>query len=172
MNHKIHRLISCVFGLTSLFIANATAQNAPPASLATEYVFTIEAKIGTTYSMGKTVDGTRQSIAITGGSFYGDSIKGEVIPGGADYQLTRSDGTTRLHAIYMIKTDDGALINVDNVGLIVPESADTPFYFRTSPRFTAPNGKYSWLNQNIFVAGVRFDPAKANTVLIDVYQLK
>lgn len=154
-------------------IVAAQAQDTPPPRLATEYAFTIEAGISGAIEMGETVDGVRRSIPITGGTVYGDGIQAEVLDGGADYQQTRADGSTFIRAVYMIRTDDGALINVVNEGLIVPPaagSADT-VYFRTSPKFTAPNGKYSWLNNTIFVCGVRFSPAKPNTVIIDVYRL-
>jgi len=147
------------------------AAEGPQPNLNAKYAFTIEATISAPIPMGETVDGSRQSIPITGGKFYGDKIKGKVLPGGADYQVTRSDGTTLLNAIYMIQTDDGALINVVNKGILVPASADHPFYFKTSPVFTAPNGKYSWLNQAIFVCAVRFDSNVPNTVFIDVYRL-
>lgn len=163
--------ISFVF-LGTVFLGTTHAQENPPPSLEAEYAFTIEAKISEAITMGETVDGVRRSIPITGGIFYGKGIKGEVLPGGADYQVTRSDGSTLLTAVYMIKTDDGSLINVVNQGYIVPPAEGKPLYFRTSPKFTAPNGKYSWLNNNIFVCGVRMDRSKPNTVIIDVYRLK
>ena len=44
-------------------------------------------------------------------------------------------------------------------------------YLRTSPKFTAPTGKYGWLNSTIFVSAIRFDPAKPGVVIIDVYKV-
>ena len=158
--------------IACIYIGKTFAQEKPLPLLETKYVFTIEAEISGAVVMGETVDGVRQSIPITGGAFYGDNIRGTVLPGGADYQLRRSDGTTLLRAIYMIKTDDGALINVVNEGVIVPPTGGKPLYFRTSPKFTAPNGKYGWLNQAIFVCGVRRDATKPKTIIIDVYKLK
>lgn len=155
-----------------LLLGKAHSQENPTPALATEYTFTIEAEISAPVVMGESVDGVRQSIPITGGTVYGDNISGEVLSGGADYQVRRSDGSTLIRAIYMIKTDDGALINVINEGVIVPPSEGQSLYFRTSPKFTAPNGKYSWLNQKIFVCGIRMNPAKPNTVIIDVYTVK
>lgn len=170
----MHKSIRVLLGLLlSCSTAGVVAQDTAPPSLATEYVFTIEAGISAAIEMGETVDGVRRSIPITGGTVYGDGIKAEILPGGADYQQTRADGSTFIRAVYMIRTDDGALINVVNEGLIVPPAASgaDAAYFRTSPRFTAPNGKYGWLNNTIFVCGVRFSPAKPNTVIIDVYRL-
>jgi hypothetical protein len=158
---------------TLLFAQLVNAQEGPAPSVPTEYVFTIEAAISAALPMGPSADGERRSIPITGGSFSGEGIEGEVVPGGADYQVTRADGTTFITAVYMIKTDDGALINVSNEGYIVPPGArgNDALYFRTTPKFTAPTGKYGWLNSTIFVSAIRFDPAKPGVVIIDVYKV-
>lgn len=149
------------------------AQDGPAPSVPTEYVFTIEAAISGAIPMGASVDGERRSVPITGGNFHGKELNGEVIPGGADYQVTRTDGTTFITAVYMIRTDDGALINVSNEGYIVPPGTrgNAETYFRTTPKFTAPAGKYGWLNSTVFVSAIRFDPAKPGVVIIDVYRL-
>lgn len=149
------------------------AQDAPAPSLQTEHVFTIEASIAAVLDMGASVDGARRSIPITGGVVHGPRLNGEVIPGGADYQVTRSDGSTLLRAVYMIRTDDGVLVNVVNEGYIVPPgtSGNDTLYFRTAPDFVAPNGKYGWLNHTIFVSTIRFLPEKPGVVIIDVYRL-
>ena len=160
-------LLGALLGFAQL----SAAQQKAPDSLKASFAFTIEANIAAPIMMGETVDGKRLSIPITGGQVYGENIKATILPGGADYQVVRQDGTTALHAVYMIQTDDGALINVVNDGLIVPPANGQQFYFRTSPKFTAPNGKYGWLNQAIFVCGVRISADKPNTVLIDVYRL-
>ena len=157
----------------ALLATAASAQQGPAPSVPTEYAFTVEAAIAAAIPMGTSIDGERRSIPITGGSFAGEGMKGEVLPGGADYQVTRADGTTFLSAVYMIKTDDGALINVVNEGYIVPPGTrgNDAQYFRTSPKFTAPTGKYGWLNNTVFVSAVRFDPAKPGVVIIDVYKV-
>lgn len=169
----MHTILRLLFTSTLLLSLSAEAQDAPAPSVPTEYAFTIEAAIAGAIEMGASVDGTRRSIPITGGSFSGNDIKGEVLPGGADYQVTRSDGTTLLRAVYMIKTDDGALINVVNEGYIVPPGTrgNDQLYFRTVPAFTAPTGKYGWLNNTIFVSAIRFDQNKPGVVIIDVYKV-
>jgi hypothetical protein len=65
------------------------------------------------------------------------------------------------------------LINVVNEGYIVPPGtrSNDALYFRTTPKFTAPTGKYGWLNSTIFVSAIRFDPAKPGVVIIDVYKV-
>jgi opacity protein-like surface antigen len=168
------RMLLTILLLSLLAPAGAAEDVAAPApSLAAGYVFTIEAEIGAALAMGAAVDGTRRAIPITGGTVTGAEINGIVVPGGADYQVTGSDGNTRLSAVYMIRTDDEALINVVNDGIIVPpaQSGNALTYFRTSPRFTAPTGKYGWLNNAIFIGAVRFDTAKPGIVIIDVYKV-
>lgn len=167
-------MLKFITTLAAVLLANGVlAQDGPAPSVATEYAFTIEAAISGALSMGPSVDGERRSVPITGGSFKGEGIEGEVIPGGADYQVTRSDGTTFISAVYMIRTNDGALINVVNEGYIVPPGArgNDALYFRTTPKFTAPAGPYGWLNNTIFVSAIRFDPAKPGVVIIDVYKV-
>lgn len=166
-------MLKSLLVLTAFLAAPLFAQQGPAPTVPTEYAFTIEASISGAIPMGPSVDGERRSIPITGGSFAGEGIKGEVLAGGADYQVTRIDGTTFLTAVYMIKTDDGALINVINEGYIVPPGTrgNDAQYFRTSPKFTAPTGKYGWLNNTIFVSAIRFDQAKPGVVIIDVYKV-
>lgn len=168
-------LTSLSVGLLLLLLASprTQAQTPPAPVLPTEHVFTIEAAIGAVLDMGVSVDGTRRSIPITGGSVHGEQLQGEVLPGGADYQVTRTDGSTLIRAVYMLRTDDGELINVVNEGYIVPPgtSGNATLYFRTVPHFTAPNGKYGWLNHTVFVSAIRLLPERPGMVIIDVYRV-
>lgn len=138
-------------------------------TIRTEFVFEIKAKIADVIPLGETKDGKRQAIPITGGSFSGTGIKGEIIPGGADYQLVRPDGIVEIKAIYMIKTDDGAVINVENSGIIDPTGEKV--YFRTAPKFSAPVGPYDWLNKHLFLSSIRGDPDQPGYVFIRVYKV-
>ena len=167
-------MLRSLVGLLTLVLCGITsAQNVPAPTLATEYVFTIEAAIADVLTMGTSIDGERRSIPITGGTVRGAELTGEVVPGGADYQVTRSDGSTLLRAVYMIRTDDGMLINVINEGYIVPPGirGNDSLYFRTAPQFTAPTGKYGWLNNTVFVSAIGVRPEKPGIVIIDVYRV-
>ncbi len=157
----------------SLLIAATAFAQAPASELQTEFVFEIEAEISAAVVMGETVDGRRQSIPITGGRFSGDGIRGEVLPGGADYQVVRADGVVAIEAIYMIRTDDGALINVVNKGLINSnvEGGPAARYFRTVPEFVAPIGPYDWLNKHIFISSISTRPEQPGRVFIRVYKV-
>ena len=125
-----------------------------------EFVMDLHVKIdGGWINPGTVPDGSRTIIPITGGTFTGPEIKGDVIAGGADYQLhSATTSLTKLHAIYTIRTDDGVDILVDNQGVISGEGENQ--YFFTSPRFEAPvDSRYAWLNSRVFVCRpVGFEP--------------
>ena len=111
-------------------------------------------------------------IPITGGHVTGE-ISGDVIPGGGDWCLSRSDDAYNVEARYLIKTSDGDIVDVVNVGVLRHLSYDEApeaemGYFLTTPRFrtTAPN--LQWLTRSVFVG--RAKPLEGMTV-IDVYEL-
>ena len=140
-----------------------------PEPIQTEFVFEIKAQLSAAIELGQSKDGRRLAIPITGGSFEGKDIRGEVIPGGADYQLVRPDGIIEVRAVYMIRTDDGAVINVENLGII--DVADGNRYIRTTPKFSAPIGPYDWLNRHIFLSALRVDPDQPGYVFVQVYKV-
>jgi hypothetical protein len=124
--------------------------NSPPPKL--EFAFEELVMLSPALVPGKTPYGSRNMIPITGGTFEGPGIKGTIVPGGWDWQLVRADGCVDVKADYMLKTDDGVIINVLNTGaLCMPKPGQPARPVRTSPRFEAPLGKYEWLGQTAFV---------------------
>ena len=140
-----------------LAVAGAAAAQEPPPPAPAAFVFEEIAELAPAVIMGETPTGRRQAIPITGGTFSGPGIKGRILPGGADYQLVRSDGSVQVDAGYFIQTDDGVVIHVHNVGVIVPAPGGGLGYAWAAPSFDAPTGKYDWLNKAIFVS--RIGPA-------------
>lgn len=122
-------------------------------TIATEFAFEALVSIGAPQDMGQTATGRRRMIPIIGGTFDGPRISGEVVPGGADWQTVRADGCTVVDAIYALKTVDGAVISVRNLGLVAPVEGRAP-YVRTTPAFDAPQGPHDWLNRNTFVGTI------------------
>jgi len=130
---------------------------------ALEPVFRLDGVLAAPLSVGATPQGTRRVVPITGGRFEGPRLRGEIVPGGADWQFDRSDGVTQVEALYLLRTDDGVHIQVHNRGLrhgppavMVRLAAGEPvapeeYYFRAAPEFSAPAGRYEWLNRNLFV---------------------
>ena len=138
-----------------------------------EFAFEETVTLGKVVEVGKTIRGERRIIPITGGHFEGPQIKGEVMPGGWDWQLTRADGCTEVKADYFLKTDDGVVINVVNTGEICPGADGKPAVVRTHPVFEPPLGKYEWLGRQAFVGTLGMAPASAGpAVLIRFYRVK
>jgi hypothetical protein len=162
----MHKLALLALGVAASAIeAQETAGNrwpiqdvtAPVAELALELYVTLAPAV----TVGESDAGTRQFIPITGGRFSGAGMRGEVMAGGADWQLRRPDGVLEVHALYSLRTDDGTVIVVDNNGIIVPPvapaaGAGSPAgaYVRTNPQFHAPRGKYDWLNKSVFIGTI------------------
>lgn len=125
---------------------------------------------------GPTLEGQRRVIPITGGSFAGPRIRGQVISGGADWNLSRSDGAGSVDAAYYLRTDDGVLIRIVNKGVGAAgqaprDEAAEHFFMFTMPVFEAPTGKYDWLNRGVFVGTLGARAHAVNAVLIRVFEL-
>lgn len=107
-------------------------------------------------------------IPIIGGSFDG-LIKGEIVSGGADWNTAREGGISHVFAKYLIKTDDGHFIAIENEGKICWEKED---FIKTSPRFqVAQDSPYHWLNSGVYVGSLGVC-SKENAVDITIYRLK
>ena len=144
------------------------------------FVFAAYVDIGVPQEIGDTTGGRRRVIPITGGRVEGPRLTAEVVPGGADWQLVRSDGTVELVARYSLRAADGTLISVVNRGLrrappavlarlAAGEAVDPAlYYFRATPSFTVAPGPHGWLADSVFVAtGER----QAKQVVIRVFAL-
>lgn len=131
--------------------------------------------------LGETPLGRRRIIGITGGRFDGPRLSGRILPGGADWQLIRSDGVAWLDARYTLETGDGALIYVNNKGyrhgpkevierLARGEDVDPALYYmRTTPWFESSAPAYAWLNRAVCVGtGAR----RAAGVELDFFEIK
>ena len=144
-------------------------------------LFKAEISLAPPQELGDTPQGRRRIIGITGGRFSGERLSGRVLPGGADWQVIRSDGVADLDARYTLETQDGALIYVRNRGLrhgppeilkrlAAGESVDPSLYYmRTTPSFETGDARYSWLNRMVCVAtGAR----RAAAVELEVFEIQ
>ncbi len=162
-------LPACSFLLLLGFGAphRAAAESGPaPEPLRTEFVYEAVVEIGATVEVGETAIGRSRYIPITGGTFAGATLRGVVLPGGADWQLERRDGVTEVDALYSMRCDDGTVIVVRNRGVI----ADQGRYLRTTPRFEVPDGPHAWLARAQFVGSIAGGP-RPGTVVIRVFRL-
>lgn len=147
----------------------------------TEFLCKIQVTLEPVRDLGDTPVGRRRIIGITGGSFAGPRLQGRVLPGGADWQVIRSDGSAHLDARYTLETTDGALIYVNNLGvrhgpkevverLARGEDVDVALYYmRTTPWFETSAPAYAWLNRTVCLGtGAR----RAQSVELEFYEVK
>lgn len=132
--------------------------------LSLENVFTAFVDIGAPLDLGPVSTGRRRIIPILGGTVSGPRLTATILPGGADWQIVRDNGTAAVVARYTLQAGDGTLISVVNKGirrgppevlarLAAGETVDPSlYYFRTSPVFEVAAGPHGWLAENIFVA--------------------
>jgi len=144
-------------------------------------IFTIRADLEAVTSLGRTPYGERRVVGILGGTVQGAKLSGRILPGGADWQIIRSDGAADIKARYTIKTDAGALVMVTSEGLRhgPPEVIErlargdnvdpALYYFRTVMRFETSDPAVDWLNRILALArGQR----EARVVRLDVYEVE
>ena len=136
----------------------------PHLSPALDFAFEIRAEVGAPVVIGATPRGERRVIPILGGEFEGPTLRGRVLPGGADWQFLRPDGVTELHALYLLETSSGAIVQVVNRGLrhgpaevmeqlrAGREVDPSLYYFRAAPEFETAASELDWMNRSLFVA--------------------
>jgi len=153
---------------------------APPAAQQPhlEFVFEERVTLSPAVVLGDTAFGHRQYIPITGGTIAGPKLKGEVIPGGWDFQLGLANGCRTLTADYFIRAEDGTVIHILNQGTMCPGQRG---FFR--PTFEAPKGPHDWLTGGTFVVTLELDttgatpaqgggPPQLGAIRLKFYQVK
>jgi hypothetical protein len=128
------------------------------------FAFEARVLIGTPIDLGMVGGGRKRIVPITGGRVTGERFSGDVLPGGADWQMLRPDGVLDVSARYTVRANDGSIVSIVNTGyrhgpadildrVAAGEMVDPAlYYFRTTPRFEAPdNSRHAWLNQSVFV---------------------
>ena len=141
----------------------------------------VAVKVAAPQLIGSVLTGERRIIPIIGGRFEGPKMRGEILPGGADWQIVAADGTALLEARYTLRTEEGALIYARNTGIRhgPPEALaaiargeqldPSKYYFRGLLTFETGEKKYAWLNRLLAVcSGVR----TKEEALLDFYEVK
>lgn len=127
-------------------------EKSPALEFATEIAVTIAEPL----VIGEIGGGLREIIPITGGTMRGPLLNGEVLPGGADWCLTRPDGVNEVWARYTLRTDDGVLISIINAGTC-RANAHGDFEGQTAPQFEVADGPYAFLREARFVGKLLTD---------------
>jgi len=142
----------------------------PLSELKTEFLFEVSVDLEEAQPIGSTPHGIRQIFYVKGGTVEGPKVKGEVLPGGGDWFLTRPDGAGELDVRGTLRTDDGHLIYSYYHGILHTspevfqrvargETVDpSEYYFRTAPFYETGSEKYGWLNRVVAVAVGRMAP--------------
>jgi hypothetical protein len=135
----------------------------PPAPPKLSFAFELRVKVGPPLVVGPVAAGTRRIVQILGGTVDGPSIKGRVLPGGADWQIIQADGFSALDTRYTLETDKGQTVYVQNGGirhaapevmqkLLAGQTVDPSLvYFRTVPTFETAAPELQWLTRAVFV---------------------
>jgi hypothetical protein len=136
------------------------------ADFKTEFLFDMVADLDRGLRIGDGGFGRRVLFGSAGGAFEGPRLHGEVLPGGGDWALFRSDGAMTLDVRLTLRTHDGALIYMTYGGrLVVPAELQAEmndpvkrhqidpaqYYFRTNPLFETGSSQYAWLNDVVCV---------------------
>src|ERR1700733_998677 len=126
-----------------------------------EFLMNLVVDVGELVSLGAAPAGERRVVAILGGKFEGPQLRGEIVPGGADWQLARKDGVLELDARYVLREQAGGLIQVLSQGyrhgppevlaaLARGEEVDpADYFFRTAMRFETGAAGLAWLNKTM-----------------------
>jgi uncharacterized protein DUF3237 len=140
----------------------------------------IECDVGDVVTLGRGPHGERRYVPLLGGRVAGPGFNGSVVPGGVDWQVLRDDGALDIEAHYVLRADDGGLVEVRSVGLrhgppdvmarLARGDAVAPgeYFFRTALRFTT--GAEQWLHLNKAMA-IAVAAREARRVILDVYRI-
>ena len=138
----------------------------PPPTAGT-LAFSVALTVSANHDVGNTQFGHRRQLDVSGGSITGDKLKGTVLTGGLDYELTLSTGATELEEVLIWKTSDNVTIFTRICG--VAAAGDS--VVRIVPDIEAPtSGSYAWLNTTKLV-GTRVVDAAGGKITLDVYDV-
>jgi hypothetical protein len=145
-----------------------------------EFLISLAVDVGEIVSMGEGPLGERRVVTILGGTFEGPELRGEVLSGGADWQIVRRDGVLDLDARYALKESNGGVVRVTSQGyrhgppdvlsaLARGDEVDpSKYFFRTVMRFETGAPGLEWLNRTIALATAQ---RKARRVLLSAYRV-
>lgn len=131
----------------------------------------LDVEVGAALEVGPSASsfgyGHRRVIPILGGrvrcEHESGAWDGRVLPGGADFQVLVGDRAARLEARYVVETDAGDRIYVENLALrsgspetIAKLARGEPVdpalvYFRCVPRFETSAKSLAWMMERLFV---------------------
>jgi hypothetical protein len=140
----------------------------------------VRCELGALVTLGAAKYGERRYVPLRGGTVAGPELNGIILDGGVDWQVNRTDGVLDIAAHYVIRANDGGLIEVQSDGMRhgpgevmarlargEPVARDA-YFFRTVVRFTS--GASAWLHLNK-VMSLAVGQREASAVLLDFYRI-
>ena len=128
-----------------------------------EPAFTVDARLGPLEDHGTTRAGHRRVVPIAGGRVVG-LLDAEILPGGADWQVVRPDGTVEIDTRYSARTPAGEYVHFRTSGvrsgpppvlaaLLRGEDVDpASYYFRVAVYLETSAPRLDFLERSVFVA--------------------
>ena len=128
-----------------------------------EPAFTVDARLGPLEDHGMTRAGHRRVVPIAGGLVVG-LFDAEILPGGADWQVVRPDGTVEIDTRYSARTPAGEYVHFRTSGvrsgpppvlaaLLRGEDVDpASYYFRVAVYLETSAPRLDFLERSLFVA--------------------
>jgi hypothetical protein len=128
-----------------------------------EPAFTVDARLGPLEDHGVTRAGHRRVVPIAGGRVVG-LFDAEILPGGADWQVVRPDGTVEIDTRYSARTSAGEYVHFRTSGvrsgppdvlaaLLRGEDVDpASYYFRVAVRLETSAPRLDFLERSVFIA--------------------
>jgi hypothetical protein len=143
--------------------------------------FTVDL-VAPVWELGATSElGRRRIIPITGGSFAGPLLNGEILNNGADWQIVTADGTAIIDTRYLLKFDEGSLAYLRTTGYrhgpidVIAEIGKgakvdpTKYYFRVHLQFETSSSSYGWLNRTLAIG---YAMRLGRAVVYDAYAIR
>jgi hypothetical protein len=140
----------------------------------------VRCEVGALVSLGAAKYGERRYVPLLGGTVAGPELNGRIVEGGVDWQVNRSDGVLDIAAHYVVRADDGGLIEVQSDGMRHGPTevmarlargetvARGEYFFRTLMRFQT--GAPAWAHLNKVMA-IAVGQRQAQLVVLDVYRI-
>jgi hypothetical protein len=140
----------------------------------------VRCEVGALVSLGTAKYGERRYVPLLGGTVAGPELNGTIVEGGIDWQVHRGDGVLDIAAHYVIRANDGGLIEVQSDGMrhgpadVMARLARGEavgrgeYFFRTLMRFQT--GASAWVHLNKVMA-IAVGQRAAKLVVLDVYRI-
>ncbi len=144
-----------------------------------EPAFEVDALLGPLEDHGVTRAGHRRVVPIASGTITG-MVDAEILPGGADWQVVRPDGSIEIDTRYSARTTDGEYVHLRTSGvrsgppavleaLLRGEAVDpAEYYFRVAVHLETSAPRLAALERSLFVASAI---REANRVAYTAYRV-